>query len=398
MLNSLRDQIRIHSKDILPKVKAYRKHLHMNPELSFQEFETAKFIESKLDEIGIEHKRISETGIVAIIKGDIEGKVIGLRADMDALPITEVQDGREHRSTNEGVMHACGHDAHSSAMLGVAEVLNSIKSNLKGTIKLVFQPGEEKQPGGASILIKNGVLDNPKVDLMIGQHVMPLIKTGGVGFRPGLYMASTDEVFIDVYGKGGHGAMPHFCVDPITISAQIITALQHVISRVNNPAIPSVLTIGKIEGIGATNVIPPVVKMEGTFRTFDEEWRAKAHQKIHKIATSIAEGFDARAEVTISKGYPFLKNDEALTKSCQNAAVDYLGEENVEELGIWMAGEDFSYYSQEVPSVFYRFGVRNEDLGITENVHHPSFDIDTDSLETAVGMMAWLATYHSLKD
>ena len=397
MLQRLQEEIKLKSEEILPKIKEYRTHLHMNPELSFQEYETADFIASKLDALGIEHERISETGIVALIKGGQEGKVIGLRADMDALPITEVEDGRSHRSKKDGIMHACGHDAHSSALLGAAEILNSIKKNIKGTIKLVFQPGEEKQPGGASILIKNGVLDNPRVDLMIGQHVMPLIKTGNVGFRPGLYMASTDEVFIDIYGKGGHGAMPHFCVDPITISAQIITALQQVISRVNNPAIPSVLTLGKIEGIGATNVIPPVVKMEGTFRTFDEEWREKAHQKINQIATSIAAGFDAKAVVTISKGYPFLKNDVDLTQSCQKAASDYLGSSHVEELGIWMAGEDFSYYSQEVPSVFYRFGVRNEALGITENVHHPAFDIDTDSLKTATGMMAWLACYHGHK-
>ena len=394
MLQRLQEEIKLKSEEILPKIKEYRTHLHMNPELSFQEFETANFIASKLDALGIEHERISETGIVALIKGGQEGKVIGLRADMDALPITEVEDGRSHRSTKDGIMHACGHDAHSSALLGAAEILNSIKKDLKGTVKLVFQPGEEKQPGGASILIKNGVLDNPKVDLMIGQHVMPLIKTGNVGFRPGLYMASTDEVFIDIHGKGGHGAMPHFCVDPITISAQIITALQQVISRINNPAIPSVLTLGKIEGIGATNVIPPVVKMQGTFRTFDEEWREKAHQKIEQIATSIAAGFDAKAVVNISKGYPFLKNDVGLTESCQKAASDYLGSDHVEELGIWMAGEDFSYYSQEVPSVFYRFGVRNEELGITENVHHPAFDIDTDSLKTATGMMAWLACYH----
>ena len=394
MLNTLRDKIKFKSEEILPKIKEYRKHLHMNPELSFQEFETAKFIEAKLDDLGIKHERISETGIVALIEGGEPGKVIGLRADMDALPIQEVDDGRKHRSLNDGVMHACGHDAHSSALLGAAEILNSMKDDLKGTIKLVFQPGEEKQPGGASILIKNGVLDNPKVDLMIGQHVMPLIKTGNVGFRPGLYMASTDEIFIDIHGKGGHGAMPHFCVDPITVAAQVITALQQVISRINNPAIPSVLTLGKIEGMGATNVIPPVVKMQGTFRTFDEEWREKAHKKIEQIATSVAAGFDAKAEVKISKGYPFLKNDIDLTHSCETAAREYLGKEHVEEMGIWMAGEDFSYYSQEVPSVFYRFGIRNESLGITENVHHPAFDIDTDSLKTATGMMAWLACYH----
>ena len=390
-MNDLHEQIKRQAKEILPKIQAYRTHLHMNPELSFQEFETANFIEAKLTELGVQHERISETGIVALIEGGKPGKVIGLRADIDALPITEVDDGRKHRSINEGIMHACGHDAHSSSLLGVAEILNTHKDDLKGTYKLIFQPGEEQQPGGASILIKNGILENPKVDLMIGQHVMPLIKTGNVGFRNGLYMASTDEIRIEIHGKGGHGAMPHFCVDPISISAQIIVALQQVISRIGNPAIPSVLTIGHIEGKGATNVIPPIVKMQGTFRTFDEDWRHRAHKKIKDIATGIASSFDAEAKVDITIGYPFLKNDEDLTNACRKAAIEYLGDSHVEELGIWMAAEDFSYYSQAVPSVFYRFGVRNEKMGITENVHHPSFDIDPESLETSVGMMAWLA-------
>jgi amidohydrolase len=258
-------------------------------------------------------------------------------------------------------------------------------------VKLVFQPGEEKLPGGASLMIRDGVLDNPKIDVMIGQHVMPQINTGLTGFRGGLYMASTDELYVTVKGKGGHGAMPHFNVDPVLIAAHMIVALQQIVSRTANPAIPSVLSFGKVLAMGATNVIPSEVTLEGTFRTLDENWRAEAHEKMIKMATGIAESMGGSVDFKIVRGYPFLKNDVPLTDRCRNNAEVYLGKEQVTELGIWMAAEDFAYYSQEVPSCFYRLGVRNESKGIVHSVHNPAFDADEDALENGCGLFAWLA-------
>jgi hypothetical protein len=317
--------------------------------------------------------------------------VVALRADMDALPIVEVNDGRPYRSKKEGIMHACGHDVHTTSLLGAATILNELKNDFEGTIKLVFQPGEEKIPGGASIMIAEGVLNNPKVDVMIGQHVMPFIESGKTGFRPGLYMASADEIYVTVRGKGGHGAMPHLCIDPVSIASQMIVSLQQVVSRSANPIIPSVLSFGKFIANGATNVIPSEVYIEGTFRTLDEKWRAEAHEKMVKIATSVVEGFGGEVNFEIKRGYPFLKNNEALTTNCQNLAKDYLGEENVIDLDIWMAAEDFSYYSQQVDSCFYRLGTRNDAKGTTFGVHHPSFDIDEDAIAYGAGLMAYLA-------
>lgn len=279
---------------------------------------------------------------------------------MDALPIVEVNDGRPYRSQKEGVMHACGHDVHTSSLLGAARILTELKDEFEGSIKLVFQPGEERLPGGASLMIAEGVLQNPKVDVMIGQHVMPGIETGKIGFRPGLYMASTDEIYVKVTGKGGHGAMPHFNIDPVLISAHLIVALQQIVSRAANPAIPSVLSFGKVIAQGATNVIPNEVIIEGTFRTLDENWRAEAHQKMLTLAKGLVEGMGGTVEFDIRRGYPFLKNNEELTERLQSEAKAFLGDQNVEPLGIWMAAEDFSYFTQEVPSCFYRLGTRNE--------------------------------------
>ncbi|POY39008.1 amidohydrolase [Solitalea longa] len=387
----LKDKIKALATDIHQESIANRRHIHANPELSFKEFKTSAFIASKLTEWGIPFEHKAETGIVGLIKGEKPSdKVLALRADMDALPILEANEV-VYKSTNEGVMHACGHDVHSASLLGTAKILSSLKSEFAGTVKLIFQPGEELLPGGASIMIKEGVLENPKPAGIIGQHVMPLIDAGKVGFRSGQYMASTDELYITVKGKGGHGAQPHMNIDPVLISAHIIVALQQVVSRIADPRLPSVLSIGKIIANGATNVIPNEVKMEGTFRTLDEEWRKEAHVRMKKIAEGIAESMGGSCEFTIAHGYPFLVNEEKITAAARASAEEYLGKENVLDLDIWMAAEDFAYYSQVTDACFYRLGTRNEERGITSSVHTPTFDIDESALAISTGLMAYIA-------
>jgi len=389
----LKEKIQQKASEIKSKLIEIRHHIHSNPELSFQEFETQIFIENYLQNtLGLKTQRMANTGIVALIEGKNPSKrVVGLRADMDALPITEVNDGRTYRSNVEGVMHACGHDVHTTSLMGAATILNGLKDEFEGTIKLIFQPGEEKLPGGASMMIQEGVLENPKVDFMIGQHVMPFVEVGKIGFRQGLYMASADEIFVTVKGKGGHGAMPHLGIDPIAIASQMIISMQQIVSRSANPIIPSVLTFGKIIANGSTNVIPSEVYIEGTFRTLNEEWRNEAHLKMVSTAKGVVEGLGGTVDFEIRKGYPFLKNDVTLTQNCESFAKNYMGEDKIEALDIWMAAEDFSYYSQEVPSCFYRLGTRNEAKGITFGVHHPNFDIDEDALENGAGLLAYLA-------
>lgn len=386
----MKEILKKQAEQIFPKLLEIRRHIHSNPELSFQEHQTAKYVESFLNEWQIPNKRMAETGVIALIEGKLPGKTIALRADLDALPIFEKNEV-PYKSKNEGVMHACGHDVHATCLLGAAYLLKQNQDKIKGTIKLIFQPGEEKLPGGASILIKEGVLENPKVDLIIGQHVMPLINEGNVGFREGLYMASTDEIYLKIIGKGGHGAMPHLCIDPVVISASIIVELQQLVSRHCPPHIPCVLSFGKIEAMGATNVIPNEVLLEGTFRTMDEEWRAKAHQLIHDFIKNIVEARGAKFELDIQKGYPYLKNNPELTRACKTSAQEYLGEQHVEDLGIWMAAEDFAWYSQKVPACFYRLGIRNEEKGIVHSVHNANFDIDENALKNGAGLMAFIA-------
>ena len=373
-------------------IVACRRHLHKNPELSFHEFNTQKFVEAKLNEYGIKNiQRMANTGIVALVEGkNPSKKIVALRGDMDALPIKETNPV-EYKSVNEGVMHACGHDVHTSSLLGVARILNEVKENFEGTIKFIFQPGEEKLPGGASLMIKEGVLENPKPSSVIGQHVMPQINAGKVGFRKGLYMASTDEIYVTVKGKGGHGAMPHLIIDPVLIASHLIIALQQIVSRNAKPIIPSVLSFGKVIANGATNIIPDEVYLEGTFRTLNEEWRDEAHRKMKHLAETLAESMGGKCTFDIRRGYPFLINDEAVTDRARKAAEEFLGKENVEDLEIWMAAEDFSFYSQKVPACFYRLGVRNESRGITSSVHTSTFDIDESALETGMGLMAWMA-------
>jgi amidohydrolase len=383
------------AKAIREDIIAIRHDIHQHPELSFQEERTAQKVETYLKGLGLETHRISNTGVWAMIQGEAgPGKTLALRADLDALPIQEATQ-KDYKSVNDGVMHACGHDVHTSALLGAATILVQLKAQLKGQVKLIFQPGEEKLPGGASLLIKEGVLSHPPVDAIIGQHVMPLIPSGKVGFRQGLYMASTDEIYITIHGKGGHGAMPHLCVDPVAITAQLLVNLQQIVSRQAKPILPTVLSFGKLYSHGgATNVIPNAVSVEGTLRTLDESWRAEVKTLISKMCHSIAEANGAKAEVRIENGYPFLKNDEALTVFFTQAAKTYMGEAQVEPLDIWMAAEDFAYYSQEVPACFYRLGTRNEAKGIVSSVHTNTFDIDEDAIEDGCGLMAYLAVQY----
>lgn len=369
-----------------------RRHLHMNPELSFKEYNTSAYVWEQLTALGIDKKqKMAGTGIVALVEGKNSAKkTIALRGDMDALPITET-NAVTYKSQNPGVMHACGHDVHTSSLLGVAKILQNLKNDFEGSVKLIFQPGEEKLPGGASLMIKEGVLDNPKPAGILGQHVMPLIDAGKVGFRSGVYMASTDEIYVTVKGKGGHGAMPHLNIDPVLITSHMIVALQQIISRNANPIMPSVLSFGKVVANGATNVIPDSVYLEGTFRTLDESWRNEAHKRIIEMATSLAKSMGGSCEFNIVRGYPALINEPALTASARAGAVEFLGQENVLDLDIWMAAEDFSFYSQQADACFYRLGTRNESRGITSSVHTSTFDVEETALETGVGLMAYLA-------
>ena len=379
---------RQHKEDVI----AYRRHLHQHPELSFQEKETARFVAEQLTSFGLSPQEgVADTGVVALVEGkNPEKKTVALRADMDALPIQEANDV-PYRSQNDGVMHACGHDVHTSSLLGTARVLQQVRDQFEGTVKLVFQPGEERIPGGASLMIQAGALENPRPDHMFGQHVQPFIPAGKVGFREGMYMASADELYVTVHGKGGHAAMPDRNVDPVLITSHIIVALQQIVSRHADPKVPSVLSFGRVIAEGATNVIPNEVMIEGTFRTMNEEWRASAHQKMKKLAESIAEGMGGSCTFDIRRGYPFLKNSPELTQRARRYAVDFLGSDKVVDLDLWMAAEDFAYYTQQVDACFYRLGTGNEARGINSSVHTPTFDIDEEALETGVSLMSWIA-------
>ncbi len=374
--------IREKSVELLDKINSYREHLHAHPELSFEEFETSNFVSSKLTELGVTNQKIGNTGVVGLIMGDhhsLNDTFIGLRADLDALPIQE-ENNVPYKSIIEGKMHACGHDVHTSVLLGAAEILLAIRNELPNPIKLIFQPGEEKNPGGASILIQEGILKNPTVSKMYALHVFPEMETGKIGFKEGIYMASCDEIYMTINGKGGHGAMPHQCIDPIMIGANIVSSLQQIVSRSCDPKTPCVLSFGHFEGLGATNVIPSKVYLKGTFRTMDETWREKALELIKQQATSIANTFGGTIDVEISRGYPCLFNNEELTQKLKHKSELFLGRNQVEDLPIRLTSEDFAFYSQEIPVCFVRLGVGNIEKGITFGVHHPRFDIDKNAL------------------
>lgn len=378
---------------LLPEIIQIRRHIHAHPELSFQETETMRFIASVLEKEGISFKSgVGNTGIVAEICGtNPESRLIALRSDHDALPILEKNE-IEFASKNKGVMHACGHDVHTACLLGAAKILNKLKDRFQGKVRLIFQPGEEKLPGGATLMIAEGVLKNPVPDFIVGLHVFPELEVGKVGFKSGMYMASTDELYLKVIGKGGHAALPEQYNNPLLIAAAIIQELNNKFmvanSELNLEKIPTVLAFGKITGAGATNVIPDFVHLEGTFRTMNEEWRKKAHEVLIQTANSIAKSMGGSVEFTIEKGYPFLVNDPTTTEKIRSVATDLLGKENVTELKLRMTAEDFAWYSQEIPSCFFRLGTRNESKGIVSPVHTATFDVDEDALRIGMMLMA----------
>lgn len=385
------ENIKILSKRLYEEIRGIRRHLHQYPELSLKEYKTAEYICKVLDEEGIPYTSgIAQTGIVAILKGEIPSdKVLALRADMDALPIDE-QNDVDYKSANKGVMHACGHDMHMASLIGAAKILHRLKNKWGGTIKLIFQPSEESFPGGASLLIKEGVLKNPEPLGIFGQHVAPQIKTGKVGIRNGMYMASADEIYLTIKGTGGHAATPHLVNDTVLIASHIVVALQQIVSRNAKPWIPSVLSFGRMIANGRMNVIPSEVTIDGTFRTFDEQWREEVHQKIRSMASLTAKGMGAECEVRIEKGYPFLSNDDQMADHFRKCAMEYLGKENTEELDLSMTAEDFAFYSHEIPACFYRLGVCNA-TNKTTNVHTATFLPDENALQTGMGLMAWVA-------
>jgi len=370
---------------------ADRRHLHAHPELSFSEKETSDFVKGRLDELGITWTSMADTGVVGTIEGgQASDRMIALRADMDALPITEL-NATDYASQHPGVMHACGHDAHTASLLSTAGILQSLRDRWVGRVRLIFQPAEEKLPGGASLMIRDGVLQNPAPVAVIGQHVMPSVSVGKIAMRGGQLMASMDEISVIVRGRGGHGAMPHLLVDPVLISAHLIVALQQIVSRNNNPVTPGVLSFGRVIADGAINVIPDTVYLNGTFRTVDETWRYQAHEKMKKMAELIATAMSGTCEFEVICGYPLLQNDVRLTQQLEDAAVAYLGRDNVVAADPMMIAEDFAYYGRSAPACFYFLGTGNIGKGIVAPLHNPRFDIDEEALEVSSGLMAYMA-------
>ncbi|CAN5634573.1 M20 family metallopeptidase [soil metagenome] len=390
MNDSLQQQIKALAKNYSGEFISIRRHLHAHPELSYKEFETSKFVQQKLASYNIPFEIKATTGVIGLLKGkNPEKRVVALRADMDALPIMEENDV-DYKSTIPGVMHACGHDVHTSCLLGAAKILSELKDEWEGTVKLIFQPGEEKNPGGASLLIKEGVLENPAPKSIFGLHVHTILDTGKLSFRGGMVMASADEIYITIKSKGGHAAAPQFTADTILIASNLIVSLQQIISRNNNPFNPSVLTITSFQGGNTTNVIPSEVKLMGTFRAMNEEWRFKAHKLIIKMATELVESMGAEIDIRIDVGYPFVLNNEQLSTAAEELAAAYLGKEHVEETELRMGAEDFAFYSHKIPACFFRLGTRNEAKGITIGGHTPTFNVDENAIEIGMGMMALL--------
>lgn len=389
---SLLLSIQQYAKDFHQETISLRRHIHAHPELAFEEHDTAALVANKLEEWGVSYQSgVAKTGVVGVIKGrNPEKHTIALRADMDALPILETNDV-PYKSTETGLMHACGHDVHTASLLGTAYILSRLQDQFEGTVKLIFQPSEEKLPGGASVMIKEGVLERPKPSGIFGQHVFPELEAGKVGFRPGMYMASADEIYITVTGKGGHAALPHKVNSPILMASRMLLELDEWMQANTTDERPSVLAFGDIQGHGATNVIPNEVKIQGTFRTMNEEWRAEVHEKIKALAENVCNEMGGSCDFDIHKGYPFLLNDEDLTRRAKQNAIEYLGAENVIDLDMRMTAEDFAFYTQHMPACFYRLGTADNERGINSPVHTSTFDIDEKALETSIGLMAYLA-------
>ena len=391
MNHELKEVITTKVSAIYEKIKDYREHLHQNPELSYKEFNTMEYVAAKLKEIGIPYEKgVAGTGIIGIIRSSKHSEnqaCIGLRADLDALPIQE-QNTASYKSKVDGVMHACGHDVHTSILLGAAEILFELREDLEHPTKLIFQPGEEKNPGGASLLIEAGVLENPKVKEMYALHVFPEIEVGKLGMRSGLYMASSDELHLEIIGVGGHGAMPEKCINPILIGSEFIIEAQNIIHKSCPKEVPCVISFGHFDALGATNVIPERAEIKGTFRTMNEEWRGKAAILLMDLANNLENKYKGNVNLIVSKGYPFLKNDEELTEKLKAKFESFFGPKNIEGLALRMTSEDFSFYSQTIPVCFFRLGVGNKEKGIIYSVHHPKFDIDSACLKT--GMLAMI--------
>lgn len=384
----LQQRIKELAKQYAPEFIDIRHYLHAHPELSYKEFETAKFVQQKLSEYRIPFQVMATTGVVGLIQGkNPESRTVALRADMDALPIQE-ENEVPYKSTVPNVMHACGHDVHTTCLLGAAKILSETKDEWEGTVKLIFQPGEEKNPGGASLMINDGVLQNPAPQCIFGLHVNPQLEVDKISFRGGKVMASADELYFTIRSKGGHAAAPHLTADTILIASHLVVSLQQIISRNRDPFSPSVLTISSFQGGYTTNVIPSEVKLMGTFRAMDEAWRFKAHDLIRKQATELVHSMGAEIDVHIDIGYPTVYNNEALNEQARTLASDFLGSERVEETEIRMGAEDFGFYSQLLPGCFFRLGTANKEKGITSGVHTPTFNIDERAIEIGISMMA----------
>jgi amidohydrolase len=375
----------------LKEMTNIRRQLHRFPELSFQEKETSAYICRLLEEWGIPFSHpFVVTGILARIKGEKPGKTIALRSDMDALPLHE-QTGLSFQSENPGVMHACGHDVHMASMLGTIRVLDRLRSEIRGEVLIIFQPGEEKVPGGAKLMLEEGIFNEKKPDMIIAQHVMPDMEAGHVGFKPGMYMASSDEIYITIHGKGGHGALPQNIADPILMASHILISLQHEVHRKAPSGTPTVLSFGKVVADGAVNVIPDLVRLEGTFRTMNESWRNEAHRLIEKVAGGISSGMGGSVEVEVRHGYPVLSNHEGLTEKAKHCAEELLGREHVEEMDIRMTAEDFAWFTQQIPGMMYRLGVRKPGSDQVYPLHTSGFRVDESALATGISLMATLS-------
>jgi amidohydrolase len=386
----LQQQIKDLAKQYAAEFIEVRRYLHAHPELSYKEFETSAFIQQQLTALNIPFEVKATTGVIGLLNGKNPGKrVIALRGDMDALPIKEENDV-PYKSTVPGVMHACGHDVHTTCLLGAAKILSALKNEWEGTVKLIFQPGEEKNPGGASLLIKEGVLENPAPQGIFALHVHPGLEVGKLSFRGGMVMASADEIYITISAKGGHAAAPQNTADTILIASHLIVSLQQIISRNNDPFNPSVLSITSFQGGYTTNVIPSEVKLMGTFRAMNETWRFKAHELITKQATELVHSMGAEIDLKIDVGYPFVLNNETLNAAARKKGEAYLGTSNVEETELRMGAEDFAYYSHQIPGCFFRLGTGNKAKGISIGVHTPTFNIDEGAIEIGMGMMALL--------